>query len=96
MGRIRDSKKRSTEFDTCFDLKQKSLLNMLNKIKDKLEALHNEWDDDAADASYEFEQKNYTSRSVKGRELETKEEVLIRCSAQLENVIDYIERQQKK
>jgi len=69
---------------------------MFNKIKDKLEALQNEWDDAAADASYEFEQNNYTARSVKGRELETKEKVLLRCSVQLANVIDYIEKQQKK
>ncbi len=69
---------------------------MLNKIKNKLEALRYEWEEEAIDASYEFEQKNYTSRSAKGRELETKAQVLIRCFIQLENIIEYIEKQQTK
>jgi hypothetical protein len=69
---------------------------MLNKIKSKLEALQHEWDEESIDASYEFEQKNYTSRSAKGRELETKTQILIRCSIQLENIIEYIEKQQTK
>ena len=69
---------------------------MLNKIKNKREALQHEWDEESIDASYEFEQKNYTSRSAKGRELETKAQVLIRCSIQLENIIEYLGKQQTK
>jgi hypothetical protein len=69
---------------------------MLNKIINKLEALRHEWEEESIDASYEFEQKNYTARSAKGRELETKAQVLIRCSIQLENIIEYIEKQQTK
>ena len=41
----------------------------------------------------QFEQKNYTSKSVKGRELETKEKIFIRCSVQLGNIVEYIEKQ---
>ena len=69
---------------------------MLNKIINKLEELKHEWDEDAMIASYEFEQKNYTSRSVKGRELDTKAKVLIRCSIQLENIIEYIETEEQR
>ncbi len=64
--------------------------HMLETIRERLMHLCNAWDEESIEYSHQLEQ--LSPKSLSGRAIDAKSTLLIRCSAQLQNVIQEIEQ----